>query len=196
MEDQVIVKDINIAVNIKSETIDAEVTAIKNSPSAEKKKLIDKIMELRSENVRFVANLKEAESKCQKLSTENDSLAAKVCVLMAENEDLRTKYSECVSKQASDKLNISVLRHQKRSLDAVNKQMRTTLAASEHNDGKETTNDEYEVEKIVEHQNAKSGMIFRVRWKGYGQTDDTWERESNLHCPRILNKYLKSNGLK
>ena len=40
---------------------------------------------------------------------------------------------------------------------------------------------EYEIEKLLDSAVAEDGTIlFRVRWKGYGPKDDTWEPRSNL----------------
>ena len=40
---------------------------------------------------------------------------------------------------------------------------------------------EYEIEKVLDAGVADDGSIlFRIRWKGYGPSDDTWEPEENL----------------
>lgn len=51
---------------------------------------------------------------------------------------------------------------------------------------------EYEVEKIVGHSMRKEEKVFMIRWKGYGPECDTWESETNLHCPKLLQQYLAS----
>lgn len=33
---------------------------------------------------------------------------------------------------------------------------------------------------------------YLVQWKGFDQSHDSWERESNLSCPTILKKYKQS----
>ena len=39
----------------------------------------------------------------------------------------------------------------------------------------------YEVERIVGHQQAgRKGILYCVRWKGYGPEEDTYEMEENL----------------
>lgn len=53
----------------------------------------------------------------------------------------------------------------------------------------------YEVEQILNHKNKKSKRLFLVRWKGYGPNEDTWEPESNLCCPEILNAYLENHKI-
>lgn len=59
-----------------------------------------------------------------------------------------------------------------------------------------TTNEEFEVESILNHKVKNKMRYFLVRWKGYGCSSDTWEPEKNLSCPKILQKYLKYNNLR
>ena len=40
--------------------------------------------------------------------------------------------------------------------------------------------DEYVVDKIVDHRVEKEVHYWRVRWKGYGPEEDTWEPASNF----------------
>ena len=48
----------------------------------------------------------------------------------------------------------------------------------------------YEIEKIAE---AEEGL-FKVRWAGYGEEDDTWEPWHHLP-PTMIKEYLLANGL-
>ena len=53
--------------------------------------------------------------------------------------------------------------------------------------------DDYTVEKIVaRHPNASvaGGMEFRVRWRGYGPSHDTWEPVSSF-APRINTPFME-----
>lgn len=57
-------------------------------------------------------------------------------------------------------------------------------------------NDEYEVKDIVTHKMKRgTGLVFKVRWKGYDKSHDTWEKKDNLNCPEILTTYLMANNL-
>lgn len=61
----------------------------------------------------------------------------------------------------------------------------------------EYDNDYYEVEKIIAHGYDDSGvLVFRVRWQGYGEKDDTWETEDCFLDPQFVQNYfdeVKSN---
>jgi len=52
--------------------------------------------------------------------------------------------------------------------------------------------DEYEIEKILDHQNTRSGRRYLVHWLGYPQSDDQWIAEMDLHAPDLLAEYLVS----
>lgn len=52
-----------------------------------------------------------------------------------------------------------------------------------------TTPEVYEVDEIVGHRIERKRNIFLIRWKGYTESDDTWEPEQTLSCPELLEKY-------
>lgn len=56
---------------------------------------------------------------------------------------------------------------------------------------KKYTFDEYEVEAIIGHKKNN----YLVKWKGFDKSESTWECEQNLSCPKILDKYKKTNLL-
>jgi len=52
---------------------------------------------------------------------------------------------------------------------------------------------EYEVEDIIDQSMRDSQTVFRVRWKGYDETDDTWEPEENLqNAKTLLRRFQKT----
>ena len=55
---------------------------------------------------------------------------------------------------------------------------------------------EYEVEKIIRHKRKGQGTQFLIRWKGYDQTEDSWEPQQNLkNAAEILHEYKKRHHL-
>jgi hypothetical protein len=53
--------------------------------------------------------------------------------------------------------------------------------------------DMYLVERIIDKKIEKSGEVkYKVKWKGYGEIDSTWEPMENLaHCQEFINEYEK-----
>lgn len=51
-------------------------------------------------------------------------------------------------------------------------------------------NDEYLVDRILQHKVVRGKTQYLVRWKGFGQADDTWEPETNIqHAKAKLRAY-------
>src|SRR5258707_4105453 len=50
---------------------------------------------------------------------------------------------------------------------------------------------EYEVDHVVnDRRHGKSRMLqYFVKWKGYPESDNTWEPAQNIHAPELLKKY-------
>ena len=48
---------------------------------------------------------------------------------------------------------------------------------------------EYEVEEILDHKLIRNKLHFLVHWKGYPQSERTWEPRTNLNCPEPLKAY-------
>lgn len=49
--------------------------------------------------------------------------------------------------------------------------------------------EEYEVEAIVGHREYNAKLVYKIRWKGYGASSDTWEAADSLSCPNLLEAY-------
>jgi len=57
------------------------------------------------------------------------------------------------------------------------------------------SDEEYEVEKILEKRIRKGKVEYLVKWKGWESADDnTWEPVANLECPEIIEAYEKAHG--
>jgi hypothetical protein len=54
--------------------------------------------------------------------------------------------------------------------------------------------EEYVVERIIDHADEPGGeRLFRVRWYGYGEDEDTWEQEGEI--PRqFIRRYWRSKN--
>lgn len=44
--------------------------------------------------------------------------------------------------------------------------------------------EEYEVEEVIDSQIRKKQLEYRIRWKEYSESDDTWEPIGNLEHSR------------
>ena len=50
--------------------------------------------------------------------------------------------------------------------------------------------EEYEVEAIVDSKRETDGWYYRVKWKGYGPEENTWEPLSNLtHAQDLVSEF-------
>ncbi|KAJ1916449.1 hypothetical protein IWQ60_008095 [Tieghemiomyces parasiticus] len=61
--------------------------------------------------------------------------------------------------------------------------------ASEEDDDDDEEEEEYEVESIIRHRKRAGVTQYLIKWKNFGDADNTWEDESNLNCTEILDKY-------
>lgn len=51
---------------------------------------------------------------------------------------------------------------------------------------------EWAVERIIDYvDDDEQGRLYRIRWKGFGAKEDTWEPESNLSCEGLIEKFKK-----
>lgn len=49
------------------------------------------------------------------------------------------------------------------------------------------------MESIVDFKQSRGKRQFKIRWKGYGPDNDTWEYEEDLSCPTIIKTFLEKN---
>lgn len=139
----------------------------------EKQTLIEKVVSLKSENQQLLLQLKNEQ-------TEKSSLKSK---LQATEQKIKTQ-----------SVKIADLICAKDLLEARIKQLKRGVDSKTHSkeQGESDDDDVYEVEKLMDHKMENGVRYYLVRWKGYTQQDDTWEKESNFYCPDILNAYNAS----
>lgn len=55
--------------------------------------------------------------------------------------------------------------------------------------------EEFEVEAILNHKKFEGAYLYLLKWKGYSETENTWEPSRNLSCKSILDAYHQEHGL-
>lgn len=75
-------------------------------------------------------------------------------------------------------------------------QQEKTLAEDALGDAGTSDDEEYEVEAIVAKRTRSGKVEYRVRWRGYGKEDDTWEELGNLsHAKELINEFRRQERL-
>ena len=70
----------------------------------------------------------------------------------------------------------------------------TPVQTTMHHESHEET--EFEVERIINHSKILGTTEFLVEWKGYPESENTWEPEAHLdNCQRMLHDYKAKHGL-
>ncbi|XP_063700339.1 heterochromatin protein 1-like [Culicoides brevitarsis] len=55
--------------------------------------------------------------------------------------------------------------------------------------GSEDESEDYVVEKIVNRRVNKGKVEYLLKWKGYDESQNTWEPKENLECPELIKEF-------
>ncbi|XP_074598302.1 uncharacterized protein LOC141853011 [Brevipalpus obovatus] len=58
----------------------------------------------------------------------------------------------------------------------------------------EEVEEEYIVEKVVDQKVEKGKRFYLLKWKGYPDSENTWEPAANLQCPELIEQFHRSRG--
>lgn len=173
----------------------------------EKKRLIEKIVVLQTENQRITFDLQKKisqhEATIREKANVEQQLSQKVHKL---TEELKTTQSQAAVAKSNfaeqnnrDKETIAQLNYENKTLQARSNQLQLGIdqhkGSKNDNEQKQNPDNVYEVEDLISHKKKKNIMHYLVRWKNFTSNDDTWEREDNLMCSEILESYKRKNNL-
>ena len=51
--------------------------------------------------------------------------------------------------------------------------------------------EEYKVEKVLDHREVRNEKLYLVHWLGYPDSDDSWVKEEDMYAPELAQEYWK-----
>jgi len=72
----------------------------------------------------------------------------------------------------------------------------SVVNSSEAGTKDEPEEEEYVVEKILDKRKSNGRIEYLLKWKGYGDDDNTWEPKDNLDCPELIDEFEKNYAAK
>lgn len=202
-------RDVELHLGIKTEPQPPPTSNV--TVSKEKEGLVHQIDNLKAELQRVILAYRQLKSEYSTLSLEKENLKEEISAHLKQKDELQSLLTqlqiEYDEKKEQDANAIAKLTRENKTFKAQLKQLQTGIShhqlSFENNEAKSTSDADsiddnvYEVEAINDHKGLnKNSRQYLVRWKGYGSDDDTWEKESSLNCPAILNKYKKMKNIK
>lgn len=103
---------------------------------------------------------------------------------------------DCAEKQIEIDLLTAENTRLKQKLDAQSQTIVDLQMALQHSkqdsdsDNENEMHDHYEVEKLLNHKIQNGEQMFFVKWKGFNKRHNSWVKESDLNCEKMLRNYL------
>lgn len=164
-----------------------------SSWTEEKQTLIDKIVQLKSENHDYMLKLKQSEDKVEAMTSNNQELRLKIS--QCADSQLSSANAKIAKSKADKDKCVSELMRGRDLSKAKLKQLENTIAQNQHDHISEESDNVHEVDRILNNKLVEK-RAYLVHWKNYDSSHDSWVLESDLHCPTILKKYKQSQRKK
>lgn len=150
-----------------------------------------KMTELNEEKTELIKELITTKGENQKLYFQLQKDQQKIAFLESGQIELKRKLMD------QQKI-IAQLTREKNACRIKVKQLManaTVKTSEKEEESSDDSNDEYEVDRILNHAGQNRNRRFLIRWHNFSPSHDSWEREINLRCPEVLNEYLELNQL-
>lgn len=190
------------------EQFDEKISEIKKYRIAERKSADDLSIEDNNASLerQFSANKNQFDAKVTEIEKNEESCSLEMHPIKSSQADFTTTKeteiaTEKQSKTLEDETNCDVEQKSAESVLRTSTIFQRKRSMTEENSSfsreqkKKVSKKQWSVAKLVDHELRSGVMFFRVRWKGYKSTDDTWEPETNLNCPELLSSYKSSNDI-
>lgn len=168
----------------------------------EKTNLIKQLIVLKTDNqtLQLKVHNQQRDIEEKKAASKNMSENAQITLTLkheldqqkteaTKNAEIAQNYKRELDRIKADLSNItkmfSALQQDKNALSTQVKQLQEAAANDLVAPSDSDSGSEYEVECIIDHETRKKRRRFLVQWK------NSWVNEKNMHCPKLLNKYLK-----
>lgn len=153
------------------ETINAELKEQLATLSHDKIEMTNKINNISSE-------LQAANTEIEQLRSKTSEQDGRIKVLVQENNSLRA----CTNQLRQQ----TIKQHDENAIQQ-------SIEKPTNKKKRKMNEDVYEVENILNHKLVNNERFYLIRWKNYDPSFDTWEKESDLSCPKILKNYFKNS---
>lgn len=156
------------------------------------------IVSLNNDKQRFLQTIAKNNATINSLSTQNSAfelrtVAAEKELNVWQNESNIWKDEKKNAALENAKYNGEKIDRLQKELKVLQARLHQNVHATEQNKryfkqtSAQTIENSYEVKQLMAHRKRNNQREFLVQWT------DTWEKESNLNCPKILKEYSKQH---